>query len=142
MKRFATVRPALLLFALAVLLSDCSIPPALKPPVPVRTPAESPDAILRRGQKSLDGGKFDDAARAFERLVGTPGFAGTATAYVYLGITNLARVNPSNVTEAKKLRLKGLASFQNALRFDRMVTLPLGYERFAEVFEEAKRSLR
>jgi TPR repeat protein len=106
------------------------------------TDGEATTAELNRGRSLLDNGKFDSAAKVFEKLARTPGFTGIAMAYVYLGITNLARINSSKVVEAKKLRLKGFSSFQNALRFDRMVTLPSGYEKFRDVFDEAKKLLK
>jgi len=104
--------------------------------------AETPDAQLKRGQVLLDSGKFDEAAGIFEKLTRTRGNKRIATAYVYLGITTLARIDPAKVIEAKKLRLKGIASFQNALRFDRAVSLPAGYGKFQGQFAEALKRLK
>lgn len=141
MERSKAAQYFLSFFVLAVLLSSCAHPPVAKQPVRPRPSVESPDASFIRGRRLLEEGRFEEAARTFEKLVGTPDFAGIANAYLYLGIANLARINPSHVTEAKTLRLKGFASFQNALRFDRAVTLPKGYEKFREVFEEARKGL-
>jgi tetratricopeptide (TPR) repeat protein len=104
--------------------------------------AEAPDAQLKRGQALLDGGRFDEAAGIFEKLTRTRGNKRIATAYVYLGIATLARINPAKVIEAKKLRLKGIASFQNALRFDRAISLPAGYGKFKDQFAEALKQLK
>lgn len=103
---------------------------------------ETPDAQLKRGQALLDSGKFDEAAGIFEKLTRTRGNKRIATAYVYLGITTLARINPAKVIEAKQLRLKGIASFQNALRFDRSVSLPAGYGKYKDQFAEASKQLK
>jgi TPR repeat protein len=99
-------------------------------------------SLLNKGRSLLHDGHFDAAAKLFEKLTRTPGYTDIAIAYVYLGIANLARINPSKIVEAKKLRLKGFSSFQNAMRFDRMVTLPANYEKFRDVFEEAKKLLK
>jgi tetratricopeptide (TPR) repeat protein len=104
--------------------------------------ADSGEAVFRKGISLLEGGQFDAAAKLFEKLARTQGYQNVAGAYVYLGITSLARTNQSKVNEAKKLRLKGIASFQNALRFDRKVTLPAGYLKFKDIFEEARSSLK
>jgi Sel1 repeat len=104
--------------------------------------AETPDALLIKGQALLDSGRFDEAAGIFERLTRTHGNKSIAMAYVYLGITTLARINPAKVIEAKKLRLKGITSFQNALRFDRAVSLPAGYGKFKDQFAEALKQLK
>lgn len=103
---------------------------------------ETPDAQMKRGQALLDSGRFDEAAGIFEKLTRIHGNKHIATAYVYLGITTLARINPAKVIEAKKLRLKGIASFQNALRFDRAVSLPAGYGKFKGQFAEALKQLK
>jgi len=103
---------------------------------------ETPDALMKKGQTLLDGGKFDEAAGIFDKLTRTHGNNRIAMAYVYLGITTLARINPAKVIEAKKLRLKGIASFQNALRFDRAVSLPAGYGKFKDELAEALKRLK
>jgi tetratricopeptide (TPR) repeat protein len=104
--------------------------------------ADTPDAQLKRGQALFDSGKFDEAAGIFEKLTRTHGNKNIAMAYVYLGITTLARINPAKVIEAKKLRLKGINSFQNALRFDRAVSLPAGYGKFKDQFAEALKQVK
>src|SRR5512133_42510 len=103
---------------------------------------ETPDAQMKKGQALLDGGKFDEAAGVFEKLTRTHGNKSIAMSYVYLGITTLARINPAKVREAKKLRLNGIANFQNALRFDRAVSLPAGYGKFKDQFAEASKQLK
>ena len=103
---------------------------------------ETPDAQMKKGQALLDSGKFDEAAAIFDKLTRTHGNNSIAMAYVYLGITTLARINPAKVIEAKKLRLRGKASFQNALRFDRTVSLPAGYGKFKDQFAEALKQLK
>jgi tetratricopeptide (TPR) repeat protein len=103
---------------------------------------DTPDALMKKGQALLDSGKFDEAAGIFDKLTRTHGNKHIAMAYVYLGITTLARIDPAKVIEAKKLRLKGIASFQNALRFDRTVSLPAGYGKFKDEFTEALKRLK
>ena len=107
-----------------------------------RNEPETPDALMKKGQALLDSGRFDEAAGIFEKLTRTHGNKSIAMAYVYLGITTLARINPAKVIEAKKLRLKGITSFQNALRFDRAVSLPAGYGKFKDQFAEALKQLK
>lgn len=107
-----------------------------------KEPVETSDALMKRGRALLDSGRFDEAAGIFEKLTRTHGNKNIAMAYVYLGITTLARINPAKVIEAKKLRLKGIASFQNALRFDRAVSLPSGYVKFKDQFAEAMKQLK
>jgi len=107
-----------------------------------KEPVDTPDTLMKKGQALLDSGRFDDAAGIFDKLTRMHGNKHIATAYVYLGVTTLARINPANVREAKKLRLKGIASFQNALRFDRAVSLPDGYARFKTQFAEALKHLK
>lgn len=99
------------------------------------------DLLFSKGIAMLSNGQFVDAAKTFERLARTPGYPGIALAYVYQGIANLAQINPSNVSQAKRLRLKGIAYFQNALRFDREITLPDGYTKYTQQFEEARKQL-
>ena len=107
-----------------------------------KEPLETPEALMKKGQALLDSGKFDEAAGIFDKLTKIHGNNGIAMAYVYLGVTTLARINPAKVIEAKKLRLKGVASFQNALRFDRAVSLPVGYGKFKNQFAEALKQLK
>jgi TPR repeat protein len=104
--------------------------------------AETPDALMKKGQALLDSGRFDEAAGIFDKLTRIHGNKRIAMAYVYLGITTLARINPAKVIEAKQLRLKGIASFQNALRFDRAVSLPAGYGKYKNQFAEALKQLK
>lgn len=104
--------------------------------------ADSGDSVFKKGISLMEKGRFDAAAKLFEKLAKTPGYSNVAGAYIYLGISSLARINMSKVNEAKKLRLKGIASFQNALRFDRKATLPDGYVKYRDIFEEASRSLQ
>jgi tetratricopeptide (TPR) repeat protein len=104
--------------------------------------AETPDALMKKGQALLDSGRFDEAAGIFDKLTRIHGNKRIAMAYVYLGITTLARINPAKVIEAKQLRLKGIASFQNALRFDRGVSLPAGYGKYKNQFAEALKQLK
>lgn len=107
-----------------------------------KEPVETSDTLMKKGQALLDSGKFDEAAGIFEKLTRTHGNKSIAMAYVYLGITTLARINPAKIIEAKKLRLKGISSFQNALRFDRAVSLPAGYGKFKDQFAEALKQLK
>ncbi len=96
----------------------------------------------RKAQTLFQGGRYDEAARYFEKATKIRGSGYIALAYVYLGISNLARINPANINEARKRHLKGLAYFQNALRFDNAIALPAGFDKYQPVFEEAKRRLR
>ncbi|MDA8428378.1 MAG: tetratricopeptide repeat protein [Geobacteraceae bacterium] len=107
-----------------------------------KEPAESTDALMKKGQALLERGKFHDATGIFEKLTRTRGYKHIAMAYVYLGITTLARINPAQVIEAKTLHLKGIASFQNALRFDRAISLPAGYGKYKHQFAEALRQFK
>ena len=107
-----------------------------------KEPLETPDAQLKKGQALLDSGTFDEAGAIFEKLTRTHGNKRIALAYVYLGVTTLARINPAKVIEAKQLRLKGIANFQNALRFDRAVSLPAGYGKYKDQFAEAVKKLK
>lgn len=95
----------------------------------------------KNAQALFDNGRFEEAARLFEKTTKVRGFKYIASAYIYLGVTHLARINQANITEARKFRLKGLACFQNALRFDNSVALPAGYDKYQPVFEEAKKKL-
>ncbi|MBN1664964.1 MAG: sel1 repeat family protein [Deltaproteobacteria bacterium] len=90
----------------------------------------------------FDGGRFEDASRLFEKVTKIRGFKHIAAGYIYLGVTYLARINPANVRQARTFRLKGIAYFQNALRFNKSIALPAGYHKFQDVFEEAKKRLK
>jgi len=96
----------------------------------------------RKAQTLFQGGRYDEAARYFEKATKIRGSGHIASAYIYLGISNLARINPANINEARKLHLKGLVYFQNALRFDDAIALPAGFDKYQSVFEEAKRRLK
>ncbi len=95
----------------------------------------------KKAQALFDNGRFVEASQLFEKTTKIRGSRYIASAYIYLGVSHLAQTNPSNINEARKLRLKGLACFQNALRFDRNITLPGGYDKYLPVFNEAKRQL-
>jgi hypothetical protein len=84
-------------------------------------------------------GRFQDAADIFEKTTRIRGFRHIAQSYIYMGICNLALINPANVSQARQLRLKGIVCFQNALRFDRHASLPVGYGKYEPVFDEAKK---
>ena len=104
--------------------------------------AEPGDEEFRQAQDLFDNGQFEQAADLFEKAAKMRGFQNIAGAYLYLGISHLARIDPADVNEARKLHLKGLASFQNALRFDNDISLPEGYDKYQTVFEEARDTLR
>jgi len=89
----------------------------------------------------FNNGSFGEAANLFEKTTKIRGSRYIASAYRYLGISHLARINPANVNEARKRHLKGLACFQNALRFDDGIALPAGYDKYQPVFDEAKERL-
>jgi TPR repeat protein len=103
---------------------------------------DSSESQFNKGQTQLAQGKFDSAAKLFEKLTRTQGYKNVAGAYVYLGIISLARINQSKIKEATRLRLKGVTSFQNALRFDSNIALPKDYLKYKDIFEEAKTSLK
>jgi len=135
-----------------------SLQEKMKPPQPQKgkiedkavsdLPEEIPDDHdpgeddYRKAQTLFQGGRYDEAARYFEKATKIRGSGYIASAYIYLGISNLARINPANINEARKLHLKGLAYFQNALRFDDAIALPAGFDKYQSVFEEAKRRLK
>ncbi|MRR15367.1 MAG: hypothetical protein EG826_02795 [Deltaproteobacteria bacterium] len=96
----------------------------------------------RKAQALFQGGRYSEAARYFEKTTKIRGSGHIASAYIYLGISHLARINPANINEARKLHLKGLAYFQNALRFDDAIALPAGFDKYQSVFEEAKGRLK
>ena len=96
----------------------------------------------RKAQTLFNGGHYGEALQHFEKTTKIRGSKYIASAYIYLGVSHLARINPARITEARKLRLKGLACFQNALRFDGGVVLPAGYDKYQPVFEEAKGRLQ
>ncbi|MEE9911299.1 MAG: sel1 repeat family protein [Deltaproteobacteria bacterium] len=96
----------------------------------------------KKAQALFDNGRFEEAANFFEKTTKIRGSKYIAQAYIYLGISHLARINPANIRDARKLRLKGLACFQNALRFDDVIALPAGYDKYQTVFDEAKKRLQ
>ena len=95
----------------------------------------------QRAQMLFNNGRFEEAANLFDKTTKIRGSKYIAPAYLYLGISHLARINPANINEARKLHLKGLSSFQNALRFDDNIALPAGYDKYQPVFYEAKERL-
>lgn len=104
---------------------------------------ESPgEDDYKMAQAMFDSGRFEEAAILFDKTTKMRGFKHIAQAYMYIGVSHLARINPANVNEARKLQLKGLASFQNALRFEKNVTLPAGYDKYKPVFDEAKTRMK
>jgi len=111
-------------------------------------PEETPDGHdpgeddYRKAQTLFQSGRYDEAARYFEKATKIRGSGYIASAYIYMAISNLARINPANINEARKLHLKGLSYFQNALRFDDAIALPAGFDKYQPVFEEAKRRLK
>lgn len=129
----------------------------LKPSPPVKEkkqedafadfPEETPEEIepgeddYRQALALFENGQFEEAALLLEKTTRIRGFQYIASAYIYLGVSHLARVNPANINEARYLHLKGLACFQNALRFDGSITLPEGYDKYQPVFDEAKQRL-
>ena len=96
----------------------------------------------RKAQDLFNSGRFDEAESLFEKTAKTRGTKYIASAYLYLGISHLARINPANINDARKRNLKGLACFQNALRFDGGIALPAGYDKYQPVFDKAKEQLR
>ncbi len=129
-------------------------PPPPPPPPPAQEdtltdlPEDPPEEIepgdddFKQAQSLFDSGQFEEAAILFEKTTKVRGFKNIASAYIYLGISHLARIDPANITEARTFHLKGMASFQNALRFDNEISLPEGYDKYQPVFEEAKEGLR
>jgi TPR repeat protein/TolA-binding protein len=110
-------------------------------------PDESQDDVepgeddYNKAQALFNSGRFEEAAKIFEKTTKIRGSRFIASAYVYLGISHLARINPADINEARKLQLKGLSSFQNALRFDDDIALPDGYDKYQPVFDEARERL-
>lgn len=104
--------------------------------------AEPGEDDYKMAQAMFDSGRFEEAAILFDKTAKIRGFKHIAPAYMYMGVSYLARINPANVKEARKLHLKGLACFQNALRFESGVTLPAGYDKYKPVFDEAKARMR
>jgi hypothetical protein len=110
-------------------------------------PEDTPEGIepgdddYRQALALFDNGQFEEAAILLEKATKIRGFQYIASAYIYLGVSHLARVNPANINEARHLHLKGLACFQNALRFDDDISLPEGYDQYQQVFDEAKQRL-
>lgn len=111
-------------------------------PEEVREDIEPGEEDFKKAQALFDKGRFEEAANLFEKATKIRGSNYIASAYIYLGVSHLARINPANIKEARRFRLKGLASFQNALRFDDGITLPAGYDKYQPVFDEAKERLR
>lgn len=112
---------------------------------PSEEPSEEADPgedSYTKAQELFSSGRFGEAEALFEKTTRTRGSRYIASSYIYLGISHLARINPSNVNEARKRQLKGLACFQNALRFDRGIALPAGYDKYQPVFNKAKEQLR
>lgn len=97
---------------------------------------------FKNAKALFDSGRFEEAASFFEKTTKIRGFKNIASAYIYLGISHLARINSADINEARKLRLKGVSCFQNALRFERGIGLPAGYDKYQPVFDEAKERLR
>ena len=96
----------------------------------------------KEAQALFNNGRFEEAANFFEKTTKIRGSKYIASAYIYLGISHLARINQAHINEARKLHLKGVANFQNALRFNSDIALPAGYDKYQPVFDEAKERLR
>ena len=110
-----------------------------KKPAPEMPPGEEE---YKKAHESFARGRFEEAARIFEKTTRIRGFRHIAQSYIYMGICNLALINPAHVNKERELRLKGIVYFQNALRFDRRVSLPEGYEKYQSVFTEAKEKMK
>ncbi len=110
-----------------------------KPQEPEVFPGEDE---YKMAQEIFAQGRFQDAADIFEKTTRIRGFRHIAQSYIYMGICNLALINPANVSQARQLRLKGIVCFQNALRFDRRASLPVGYGKYEPVFDEAKKKMK
>lgn len=127
-------------------------PRSIKDKIEEKAITDSPEEIekeidpgeddYKKAQSLFESGRFVEAAILFEKTTKTRGSKYIASAYVYLGVSHLARINPANINEARKLHLKGVASFQNALRFEGGIALPSGYDKYQPVFDEAKERLR
>lgn len=112
--------------------------------VPKKSAPEMPpgEEEYKKAHESFARGRFEEAARIFEKTTRIRGFRHIAQSYIYMGICNLALINPAHVNRARELRLKGIVYFQNALRFDRRASLPEGYEKYQSVFTEAKEKMK
>jgi TPR repeat protein len=104
--------------------------------------ADPGEESFNKAQELFNSGRFGEAEAFFEKTTRTRGSKYIASSYIYLGISHLARINPAHVSDARKRELKGLASFQNALRFDPGISLPAGYDKYQPVFNKAKEQLR
>ena len=102
------------------------------------TSADDTGTLLDKGKRLLAAGQFEQAQSLFERVARSNQFVHVAQGYLHVGLAILVRANPANVMEFPSLRLKALAAFQNALRFDHQLTLPKGYARFDEAFVAAR----
>lgn len=111
-------------------------------PEEVQEDVEPGEEDYKKAQALFDGGRFEESALLFDKTTKVRGTKYIASAYIYLGVSHLARINPANINEARKLRLLGVACFQNALRFDNTIQLPPGYHKYQPVFNEAKKQLR
>ena len=114
----------------------------------VSEPSEEPQEEVDPGEEDyakardlFNGGHFREAEALFEKTTKARGSRYIASAYIYLGIGQLARINPANVNDARKRHLKGLACFQNALRFDSAITLPAGYDKYQPEFSKAREQM-
>lgn len=112
---------------------------AAKKPPQVLIPGEED---YKKAHEIFAAGRFAEAAGIFEKTTRIRGFRHIAQSYIYMGICNLALINPANVSQARKLRMKGIVCFQNGLRFDRRAALPAGYDKYEPVFTEAKEKMK
>ena len=103
--------------------------------------AETPDQLLERGRSLLGQGQFAEADQHFARLARVGNSRQIAFAYLYQGIARLATIAASDVQGGRQQRLRALSSFQNALRFDTAIQLPVGYEKYARDLAEARQTL-
>ncbi len=102
---------------------------------------ESPEQLLLRGRTLLGQGQFGEAEQLFSRLARVGSLRQIALAYLYQGIARLATISASDVQGARQQRLRAVSSFQNALRFDSVIQLPAGYEKYARDLAEARQTL-
>ena len=107
----------------------------------VNANAESPEQLLERGRTLLGQGQFTEADQLFSRLARIGNLRQIALAYLYQGIARLATLSASDVQGARQQRLRALSSFQNALRFDVVIQLPAGYEKYSRDLAEARQTL-
>ena len=94
-----------------------------------------------RGRTLLGQGQFTEADQLFSRLARIGNLRQIALAYLYQGIARLATLSASDVQGARQQRLRALSSFQNALRFDVVIQLPAGYEKYSRDLAEARQTL-